>query len=157
MVLGAPRTYQKKFKFYVRLVDPDVGPVDAGFQSVSELSVEAAKVEHFEGGVVIPDKTPGRLTYSDVTLERGATGDAVLYNWMRQVGDAAFMGSEVVEPGYKRNLDIVQLDRSNKIMRLWRLYNAWPQKFVGGEWDNDSDENVIESVTLSYDFFELIQ
>jgi hypothetical protein len=30
-------------------------------------------------------------------------------------------------------------------------------KFVAGEWDNESDENVIESVTLTYDFFELVQ
>jgi hypothetical protein len=28
-------------------------------------------------------------------------------------------------------------------------------KFVAGEWDNESDENIIESVTLTYDFFEL--
>ncbi len=25
------------------------------------------------------------------------------------------------------------------------------------QWDNESDENVIESVTLTYDFFELVQ
>jgi|GEM_PF-1240697 hypothetical protein len=25
-------------------------------------------------------------------------------------------------------------------------------KFVAGEWDNESDENVIASVTLTYDF-----
>ncbi|MEB2314353.1 MAG: hypothetical protein OZ928_21130 [Polyangiaceae bacterium] len=26
-----------------------------------------------------------------------------------------------------------------------------------GEWDDESDENIIESVTLTYDFFELVQ
>jgi hypothetical protein len=29
--------------------------------------------------------------------------------------------------------------------------------FVAGDWDNEADENVIESVTLTYDFFELVQ
>lgn len=29
--------------------------------------------------------------------------------------------------------------------------------FVAGDWNNESDENVIESVTLTFDFFELIQ
>jgi hypothetical protein len=38
-----------------------------------------------------------------------------------------------------------------------RLSRAWPTKFVAGEWDNESDEYVIESVTLTYDFFELVQ
>jgi hypothetical protein len=30
-------------------------------------------------------------------------------------------------------------------------------KFVAGDWNNESDENVIEFVTLTFDFFELIQ
>jgi hypothetical protein len=30
-------------------------------------------------------------------------------------------------------------------------------EFVVGEWDAEDDENVIESVTLTYDFFELAQ
>ncbi|HBQ10302.1 MAG TPA: phage tail protein, partial [Myxococcales bacterium] len=42
-------------------------------------------------------------------------------------------------------------------LRRWSLSRAWPVKFVAGDWDNESDENVIESVTLTYDFFELIQ
>ena len=47
-------------------------------------------------------------------------------------------------------------------MRLYdkvtrRCPGAWPVKFVAGSWDNESDENVIESVTLTYDFFELVQ
>ena len=32
---------------------------------------------------------------------------------------------------------------------------VWPEKSVPGDWDSDSDENVIESVTLTFDFFEL--
>jgi hypothetical protein len=55
---------------------------------------------------------------------------------------------------YKRNLDIVQQDRDGVTLRRWSLSRAWPVKFVAGEWDNESDENVIESVTLTYDFFE---
>jgi hypothetical protein len=37
------------------------------------------------------------------------------------------------------------------------LSRAWSVKFVAGEWDNESDENVIEQVTLTYDFVELVQ
>jgi hypothetical protein len=37
------------------------------------------------------------------------------------------------------------------------LSRAWPVQFGAGDWDNEADENVIESVTLTYDFFELIQ
>jgi phage tail sheath protein FI len=48
-------------------------------------------------------------------------------------------------------------DRDGTTLRRWSLARAWPTKFVAGEWDNESDENVIEQVTLAYDFFELIQ
>ena len=44
---------------------------------------------------------------------------------------------------------------STTTLRRWTLTNAWPVKFVAREWDNESDENVIESVTLTYDFFEI--
>ncbi|HVZ32410.1 MAG TPA: phage tail protein [Polyangiaceae bacterium] len=53
----------------------------------------------------------------------------------------------------------VGLCRSGRFttLRRWTLARAWPTKLVAGEWDNESDENVIESVALTYDFFELVQ
>jgi len=59
--------------------------------------------------------------------------------------------------GTKDPLDVVQQDRDGTTLRRWSLSRAWPVKFVAGDWDNEADENVIESVTLSYDFFELVQ
>ena len=59
------------------------------------------------------------------------------------------------DPGRAEGLD-VQQDRGGVTLRRWPLSRAWPIKFVAGEWDNESDENVIESVTLTYDFFELV-
>jgi phage tail-like protein len=58
-----------------------------------------------------------------------------------------------IDPLYKRMLDIVQLDRDDSVLQRWEVTNAWPTKFVAGEWDNTSDEKVITSVTLTYDFF----
>lgn len=151
-VIGNPRSFHKKFKFVVEID----GVAVAAFQKCSELSVEIAKVEYFEGGSLIPDKSPGRLTFTDVTLERGATQDRDLLDWFSQVADAA-ANSGLVDPEYKRMVDIVQQDRDGTTLRRWRLTNAWPTKFVAGEWDNDADENAIEMATLTYDFFELVQ
>ena len=108
------------------------------------------------GGSLIPHKSPGRLTFSDVTLERGATDDRDLFDWFQDVAAAA-SGLGLTNGGYKRNIDIVQQDRDGSTLRRWSLSQAWPVKFVAGEWDNESDENVIEQVTLTYDFFELVQ
>ena len=65
--IGNPRSFHKEFKFIVEI--DDIG--HAGFQKCSELSVEVANVQYFEGGSLTPNKSPGRLTFADVTL-RGA-------------------------------------------------------------------------------------
>ena len=151
-VIGNPRSFHKKFKFIVEADDV----TSSGFQKCSELSVEVAKVEYFEGGSIIANKSPGRLTFSDVTLERGATQDRDLFRWFQDVAITS-SGLGLADVNYKRNLDIVQQDRDGVTLRRWSISRAWPTKFVAGEWDNESDENVIESVTLTYDYFELVQ
>ena len=151
-VIGQPRSFAKKALFVVE-VD---GLGSASFAKCSELSMEIGKVEHWEGGRRIPYKSPGRVTFADVTLERGATLDRDLYDWMTEVVDVA-AGIGFVDDLYKRNVDLVQQDLDGRTLRRWSIFRAWPVKFVAGEWDNDSDEVVIESVTLTYDFFQLVQ
>ncbi len=155
-IIGAPRTFHDKFKFLIQVDGFD----SAAFNKCSELSVEAAKIEYSEGGALIPNKSPGRLTYSDVTLERGAANDDDMYNWFQEVADASIaasiiggLGAGLVDPLFKRDLDIVQQDRNGATLKRWRIFQAWPTKFVAGEWDNDADEKTIEQVVLTYDFF----
>lgn len=149
-IQGNPRSFHKKFKFVIE-VD---GVESSGFQKASEISSEVAKVEYREGGALIPDKSPGLVTVTDVTLERGATVDQDLFDWFSQVVDIG-ANSGLIDPEYKRTLDLVQQDRDGSTLRRWRLHDAWPIKFVAGEWDNEADENVIEMVTLTFDRFEL--
>src|SRR5215831_1433794 len=148
-IVGTPRIYHKRFKFVIEV--PDFG--SSGFQKCSELSVEIANIEYHEGGALVPNKSPGRLKFSDVTLERGATRDHDLFDWFEEVADAA-ANAGLAEPLFKRHVDIVQQDRDGTTLRRWSLFNAWPVKFVAGAWDNEADDNVIESLTLTYDFFE---
>lgn len=147
-ITGMPRVFYVQWKF---LVEID-GFTYAGFQSCSELSVEVADTEHYEGGAIIPDKQPGKLAFADLTLARGATDDLQAYVWMQQVGNAA-MNAGLPTPLYKRNLTIVQQGRDGRTQRRWRIFNAYPKKFVAGSWDNDSDDNLIEQLVLRYDHF----
>ncbi len=151
-VIGRPRSFHHKAKF-VAEVD---GLGSASFAKASELSMEIANVQHWEGGRRIAYKAPGRVTFPDLTLERGATQDRDLYDWAVEVVNVA-AGIGFVDELYKRNIDLVQQDLDGHTLRRWSVFRAWPVKFVAGEWDNDSDEVVIESVTLTYDFFQLVQ
>ncbi|MCU0659605.1 MAG: phage tail protein, partial [Polyangiaceae bacterium] len=115
-VIGNPRSFHKKWKFIIEIDDV----AHAGFQKCSELSVEVAKVEYFEGGSLIPNKSPGRLSFADITLERGATQDRDLFDWLQDVAVTS-SGLGLVDPYYKRNLDLVQQDRDGTTLRRWSL------------------------------------
>lgn len=163
MAQGQARTFHDKFKF---LVEVD-GFISAGFNKCSELSAELAKIEYYEGGALIPNKSPGRATFADITLERGATNDDDdMYTWFEEVIDAAVQaaphdgagaGTGQKDPTFKRNLAIIQLDRDGAELHRWDVFGAWPQKFVAGEWDNDADEKTIEMVTLTIDYFKKVK
>ena len=83
MGFGSPRSFHKKFKF---LFEID-GFGFFGFQKCSELSAEIAKIEYYEGGALLPDKSPGRVKVADVTIERAATTDNDLWLWFQNVVD----------------------------------------------------------------------
>lgn len=151
MPVGSPRSFFKKFKFVIEID----GFTYFGFQKCSELSAEVAVVEHREGGALLPDKTPGLVTVPNITLERGATNDEEMFNWFKEVVDmAANLGEGLPDPGYARDLDIVQQDRDGSELRRYPIKNAWPRKFVAGEWDNEADEVVITMLELVIERFE---
>lgn len=149
---GSGRSFEKRFKFLIEIN----GITHAGFQKCSELATEIAVVEYYEGGSLIPNKSPGRVTVPNITLERGAvSSDTDLLNWFQEVVSVA-ANAGVVDYEYKRDLDIVVLDRDNAVLKRWRVTGAWPRRFVAGEWDNDSDDTQIEMVELAIDYFELV-
>lgn len=151
-IIGNPRSFHKKWKYLVEI--DSLGR--SGWATCSELSVEAAKIEHWEGGARIPNKSVGRLTFSDVDLTRGATRDRDLFDWFQEVATLA-SGLGLPDDRYKRGAAIVQLDTDGTTLRRWTLQNAWPTKFIAGEWDNDTDEVTMEGLTLTYDYFDLEQ
>lgn len=149
-ITGIVKTYDKKFRFTV-LVD---GFVSAGFSKLSGLKGTVNKVEHYEGGAMLPNKSAGRANFEDLTLERGATRSNLdFYLWFKMVLNAP-ADAGLKDVAMKRHLDILQRDRDGEIVKRWSVIGAWPTSFTAGEWDNNSDDVVIESLVLAYDFFE---
>jgi phage tail-like protein len=148
--IGKPVKYHKKFKFVVEI--DDFG--SSSWQKCSELAAEIAKIEQWQGGKITADKSAGRVTFPDITLERGATESEDCYNWFLSTANAA-SNSGLADGDYQKNGSVVQQDRDNKTLRRWNVTNAFPVKFSAGDWDNTADENVMESLTLTYDFFQL--
>lgn len=148
-IIGRPRSYYKKFLFTVEVA----GVGSAKFQKAGPLEAEAAVIEQWEGGAITAEKSPGRVKVSDVVCDRGATKDLDLWNWFKQVANMA-AGTGEVDDLYKRTVDIVQKDRDGTELRRWTMHDAWPSKFVAGDWDNGADGNVIESITIVQKYFD---
>ena len=148
-IIGTPRTFNKKFAFQLQID----GFGWAGFSKCSALKSKIAEVKHYEGGTLLPNKSLGRVEFDNLTLERGATStDNDMYVWYTMcIAAPANIG--VKEVAYKRNSDLVQLDRDGEILERWTIYNCFPVEYEAGEWDNNSDETVIEKMVLSYDYF----
>ena len=145
---GDPRSFHDKHLFQVALD----GFGSSDWQKCSALEAELATIEHWEGGALIADKSPGRLTISDLTLERGSTKDQDMYDWFRETADAAAQ-SGAVEDAFRRDGDIIVLDRDREPIIRWPIVGAWPKKFMAGEWDNTVDEKVITSLVLVIQYF----
>ena len=158
MPFGQPRTFHHKYKFIVEIDNI----ASAAFEKCSELEAEIAVVKYREGGSLVATKDPGLIEITDVTLERGATQDGDLWNWFKSVvdqnadagGGAGGLGAGLKSPDFKRDLDIVQLDRDGSELRRWTLFGTWPTKYSGGDWDNEASEVTMEKVTLSVTTFD---
>lgn len=150
-ITGGLKTFDQKWAFRVAIE----GILSFNFMKCSELSMEIAKIEQWEGGAIRADKSAGRVTFPDITLERGVSVDPALYGWANLTANgAANIGA--IDLLYKRNVTIMQLDRNGAVKKTYALFNAFPTKFVAGSWDNTADENVIESMTLAFEFFQRI-
>ena len=148
-IVGEPTKYHHKYKFVVEIDDF----ARAEFAKCSALEAEIAKIEKWEGGSLVAHKEAGRVTFPDITLERGATSDQDAYAWFKDCVQA-YKNTGRASPEYYRNLDIVQLDRNDDELRRWTVEEAFITKFTAGEWDNEADEAVTEMLTLTFKLFK---
>lgn len=144
MVFGAPKRFHKKFKFLVQID----GVTSAGFQKAGPLKAMVGVVKYREGGQLMATKDPGLVDFDDITLERGMTVDQDLHNWFKDVVDVLAETGKVGE-AMKRHLDLVQQDRDGSEVARYRVFSCWPNEYQHGEWDNNAEEVVIESVKLT--------
>lgn len=149
--MGEPIAWDKKYNFVVEID----GIERAAFATCSELSGEAENIEYREGGRRHPHNSPGLVTFSEITLGRGATDDFDLYNWFISTYDAATRKGQVA-PNLFRTFDIVQLDDDGEELKRIRCFKAYCRAWSAGDWDNDANEVRIETATIKFDYPEQI-
>jgi phage tail-like protein len=112
----------------------------AKFQKAGPLKMSIAVVEDLEGGCVEASKEYGRVTYDNVTLERGVTDSDELWLFAKDARD----GKDPV-----KDMSIVQTDRAGTEIGRWNLDSCRVAGFEAGDWDGSADEQTIEKMELS--------
>jgi len=125
------------------------------FMECSGLKQNVSKIQTWQGGSVSPVQEPGRVTFDDVTLRRGYTGDRSFYTWAKLCANVS-ANAGVRTQRLKRNFDIVALRRDGTTAARWRVKGAWPTSFTAGAWNNDSDNAQVEELVLAIDDFHVI-
>lgn len=147
MVANAtPKRIDQKWQYRVRIQDLVVGH----FNQVSSLEGEVEMTEYHQGGDPDPAlQTPGKRKHTDVTLSAGASESDELWTWWQQVYDVEGRGENLDVLRKKVFVDVLGRD-GETVLRTHTLNRAIPKKFVAGDFDANSSDNVIEQITLAY-------
>jgi phage tail-like protein len=123
--------------------------VSAAFSEVEGLGMEIAYAEYRNGSEPSSTvrKLPGLRKFSDVTLKRGVTGSADLFDWLKNTAEGL--------PG-QRNIAIILLDEQrNEVMR-WKLRHAQPRKWSGPHLNGAASGTVaMEELVIVHEGLEL--
>lgn len=143
---AVPKEVFQKWQYRVRVQ----GLVIAHFNQVSSLEAEVEMTDYHQGGDPDPAlQQPGKRKHTEVTLSAGASESTELWDWWQLVYDTQARGGNLDEIRKQVFLDTLARD-GETVLRTQTLNRAIPKKFVAGEFDAASSDNVIEQITLAY-------
>ncbi len=129
------------------------GKVIGFFTECSGLGSEHEIVEHKvvnEKGKEVVLKLPGRLKWENITLKQGITDRMDIWNWRKQVEDGDVEGA-------RHDGSIVMFDQHGKEVARWNFERAWPSKVTGPTPKSDSNEIVLEEMTLTHEYITRVK
>jgi phage tail-like protein len=124
------------------LVEID-GITRAAFRECSGLDSSQQAIEYREGGEPLRTrKIPGLNSYSNITLTRGVTTDAELWDWRQRAADGR------VE---RKNGSIILLDDKGEEKLRWNFSDAWPVKWTGPTFNATGNDLAVEVLELAHE------
>ena len=141
---GQQPVYYRAFQFMVEIDGIDKGR----FQEAGGIESSVELIEFREGGDALRmRKLPGHAKHNNLTLKRGYTDDAHLWEWFKQVMEGS-------SEKYRRNVSLVQLDMAGKEVLRWNLYEAFPVKYTTPSFNAAGKDLAIEAIEIAYEYIE---
>ncbi len=119
-------------------------PIKGYFSEISGIGVEYETMEYKTTnfvGLPATNQVLGRPVYSPITLRRGVTNSEAFWLWHQML----VLGAK---PLLKPYVTITMYDRNYKMAAQWSVEKAWPSKVSGPEMHADSNDFLIEELTL---------
>jgi phage tail-like protein len=149
------------YKFDVDI--PGFGSVN--FSEVDGLGLTAVVQKYREGGTTTSKELYLGVDYTDIVLRRGVSSSTQLWDFaqhpmgrMQQLKDVPYIEpssksaaiDKVKVKDFRVEVVIKQRDNFGKIVKQWRVHEAWVKDFRIGTLSADRSEVSIESITLSH-------
>jgi phage tail-like protein len=127
--------------------------IDSSFQEVSGIEAKFETESVAEGGENrFVHQLPKPARYPNLVLKRGiVTMDSFLSVWVGQT-----VGSGLALPILPQNLLVTLLGSSGLPLVAWGFINAYPVRWQVAPLNAMDDKVLIESLELSYNYFEMI-
>ena len=135
----------------------------AGVSKVSALKRTTEVIEHRDGGSNnVSHRSPGRVKYEPITLERGVTHDVEFERWANKVWDYgnAQAGSEqrtreVSLRDFRRDIIIDLFNEAGQKVLSYKVYRAWPSEYQAwADLDANANTILIASLKLEHEGWE---
>jgi phage tail-like protein len=143
----------KNFKFRVKWD----GHYIPGVSRISPLRQTVEVMQHREGGDPSVDrKSPGRISFDPIILERGRTHDTAFEAWAGKVWHlGSGLGSEVSLADFRKDVIIEFYNEAGQLALAFKAYRCWPSEYVAlEELDADHTTIAIERITLQNEGWE---
>ena len=146
MATGTRKDPFRTFNFRLEIDGLTVG----SFRECSGLSADGNSVEYREGTDIPRSvrKLIGLQTYSNITLKRGYTDNAELWNWYRNIVNGV---------SDRRHGSVILMDEQRKDVMRWSIENMWIKKIEAPSFNATANEVAVESVELVHEGLSLEQ
>ena len=130
----------KNFKFRVKWD----GRYVAGISKVGGLKRTTEVVEHREGGDPSSSrKSPGRVKFEAITLERGVTHDQEFEQWANKVWNfGSGLGAEVSLKDFRKDLIVELYNEAGQVVLAYKVFRAWVSEYQALP-DLDANANAV--------------
>jgi len=143
----------KNFKFRAKWD----GRYVAGISKVGALKRSTELVEHREGGDPSTSrKSPGRVKFDAITLERGVTHDIEFERWANKVWNfGSGLGAEASLRDFRKDIIIELYNEAGQLAKAWKIFRCWVSEFQAlPELDANANAVAIESIKLENEGWE---